>query len=177
MGALSLRLLGPPQVRLGEQILTFKTRKTLALLAYLATAGGLHRREHLAALLWPLHDDEGARANLRTAISHLRRSLGAAETVLAVTRETVGLSPAAPLTLDLQVLARAQRLAHAREVVPGLRGELERAVAMYRGPFLEDVGLHDAPEFETWVNRQRVFWLGMVGELLERLAALQAEGG
>ena len=50
---LHLHLLGPPEARLGETLLTFPTRKTLALLIYLALEGGSQPREHLATLLWP----------------------------------------------------------------------------------------------------------------------------
>ena len=38
---LHLTFLGPPEVRLGEQQVTFPTRKTLALLVYLALEAGL----------------------------------------------------------------------------------------------------------------------------------------
>jgi DNA-binding SARP family transcriptional activator len=48
---LQLHLLGPPEVHLGEKRLTFPTRKTLALLTYLALEGGSQPREHLATLL------------------------------------------------------------------------------------------------------------------------------
>jgi DNA-binding SARP family transcriptional activator/tetratricopeptide (TPR) repeat protein len=175
--ALYLQLLGPPQVWCGEQLLSFKTRKALAVLAYLATVGGLHRREHLATLLWPENDAEDARGNLRSALAHLRQALGAAETVLAVTRETIGLCPGAPLTLDVQTLARAQRLVGTGAGAPAPRAELERAVAAYRGPFLDGMSLPHAPEFESWIAGQRAHWLSVVGEVLDRLAALQAEDG
>ncbi|HKO25234.1 MAG TPA: response regulator, partial [Chloroflexota bacterium] len=118
-----------------------------------------------------------ARASLRTALVYLRQALGDAATLLLVTRETVGLSASAPFTLDVQTLAQAQRLARAVEVVPGLRGELERAIAAYRGPFLDGVSLPDAPPFEHWVAGQRAHWLGVVGELLGRLAVLHTHEG
>ena len=151
MVALRLQWLGPPQVWCGEQLLSFKTRKAFAVLAYLATAGSLPTGEHLAALPWPENDAENARGNLRTTIAHRRRARGAAETVLAVTRETIGLCAGAPLTLDVQMLAQVQRLVRAGEGAPGLRRERERAVAAYRGPFLAGVNLPDVPELEGWV--------------------------
>src|SRR2546423_931328 len=122
MAAPQLQLLAPPRFWCGEKRLSFKPRKALALLAYLATAGGLHRREHLAALFWPENDAEDARGNLRSALAHLRQALGAAETVLTVTRETIGLCPGAPLTLDVQTLTQAQRLARTGAGAPGRRG-------------------------------------------------------
>jgi DNA-binding SARP family transcriptional activator len=50
---LHLHALGAPEVRLGENLVTFTTRKTLAFLIYLAIESGAQPREHLAALLWP----------------------------------------------------------------------------------------------------------------------------
>ncbi|HKO24565.1 MAG TPA: hypothetical protein VJY65_07455, partial [Chloroflexota bacterium] len=155
MSALRLQLLGPPRVWRDEQPVSFATRKTLALLAYLAVESGPHPREQLAALLWPDADADDARASLRTALVYLRQALGGADTALVVTRETVGLAPSTPVTRDVQTLAQAQRLARAGEAVPGLRGELERAVAVYHGPFLDGVSLPDAPPFEHWVAGQR----------------------
>ena len=47
--SLPLRLwaLGPPEVHLGDNLATFPTRKTLALLIYLAIEAGAQPREHL----------------------------------------------------------------------------------------------------------------------------------
>jgi DNA-binding SARP family transcriptional activator len=61
--------LRPPEARLGEGLLTFPARKTLALLIYLATEAGWQPREHLTALLWPEASPERSHASLRnTAI-------------------------------------------------------------------------------------------------------------
>jgi DNA-binding SARP family transcriptional activator len=131
--AVRLQLLGPPQAWRDEQPLAFKTRKTRALLAYLAAERGLHPRDQLAALLWPDRGEAEARNSLRSALVYLRQALGDADAALAVTRETVGLSLSPSCILDIQVLAQAQRLARRPEVVPGLQAALERAVAAYGG--------------------------------------------
>lgn len=60
--------LGPPEARLGEGLLTFPARKTLALLISLATEAGLQPREHLAALLWPEASPERSHASLRNTV-------------------------------------------------------------------------------------------------------------
>ena len=44
---------GAPEGRLGENLVTFPTRKTLPLLIYLAIESGAQPREHLTALLRP----------------------------------------------------------------------------------------------------------------------------
>ena len=52
MASLTIRLLGVPEVYLGERPLSFRTRKVLALLVYLVV--DVHYRE--------LHDDSAFRA-------------------------------------------------------------------------------------------------------------------
>jgi DNA-binding SARP family transcriptional activator len=176
---LRLRLLGQPLMWRHDQLVHFKMRKTLAVLAYLATESGLRSREQLAMLLWPTHDITGARKNLRIALTYLNQALG--EGFLTASQEMVGLDPSAlsRLDLDLQTLAQALRLARTvtGQEAPGLRAQLEQAAALYRGPFLEGLDLPDVPEFESWVMGQRAHWLAVAAEVLERLAAVQAEAG
>ncbi|PWG74829.1 hypothetical protein DF186_15860, partial [Enterococcus hirae] len=75
MEPLTMRLLGNPQVTVGQQPLSFPTRKVLALLIYLVVEGGQHSRETLIALLWPESAPEKATVTLRGALSRLRRVL------------------------------------------------------------------------------------------------------
>ena len=75
-GRRELRLLGPPAARRGGTPLRLRTRKALALLAYLAAEGGTHRRAELAALLWPESGEKRARTTLRSALADLRGALG-----------------------------------------------------------------------------------------------------
>ncbi len=72
---LHIAALGPPEVRLGEYPVTFPTRKTMALLIYLALEEGMQPREYLAALLWPESNPERSHANLRNTLSHLQSAL------------------------------------------------------------------------------------------------------
>jgi DNA-binding SARP family transcriptional activator len=178
VGALRLQLLGRPQAWRDEQPLVFKTRKTFALLAYLAAEGGLHPRARLAPLFWPDRDPAEARNNLRTTLVFLRQALGSdADALLLATRLSIGVSPGAPLTLDIQALARAERLANATEAPAGLAEELAQAVALYTGPFLDDANLPGAREFEDWVQEQRAHWLWVAGMVLDRLATVYEDAG
>jgi DNA-binding SARP family transcriptional activator len=102
MSLLRLQLLGPPRAWRDDQLLRFKRRKTLALLAYLGAESGLHTRDALAALLWPETAGGDARSSLRTTLVDLRQVLG--ESALTATREAVGLAPSVALDLDLQTL-------------------------------------------------------------------------
>jgi DNA-binding SARP family transcriptional activator len=73
---LSIRLLGPPEVSIEGRPLRFGTKKSLALLCYLAAEGGRHSRRELAELLWPQSDERHARTDLRSALAKLRKTLG-----------------------------------------------------------------------------------------------------
>src|SRR5690606_24430417 len=72
MAALELKVLGGLEViRDGASIELPPSKKTRALLAYLALNGRPFRREHLCDLLWEVPDDP--RGSLRWSLSKLRR--------------------------------------------------------------------------------------------------------
>ena len=167
---IQLNLLGAAEASLDGRPILFRTRKSLALLAYLALDPGLHPRERLAELLWPDADVVDARASLRTALNYVRQALGtSAGPVISATRESLGVRPGAPIDLDVQALTDAQRLAR-RSEGNMLGCQIEAAVNQYRGPFLAGMLLPDAPDFEAWIESQRTYWTGVESELLERLA-------
>src|ERR671929_2120482 len=75
---LELRLLGQFDIRLGELSISLPSRPAQSLLAYLAlTAGTGHRRERLAALLWPDAEEANARSYLRQALWRIRKVIEA----------------------------------------------------------------------------------------------------
>jgi DNA-binding SARP family transcriptional activator len=175
---LRLDLLGSPQVFMTGLPTVLRTRKTLALLAYLAIQGGRQSRDLLADLLWPEADIDDARASLRTTLAYIRHALGSgSDAYLATSREYIGLTPSRPIDLDVQAMAEAQQLVRRSPDSFILRHRVEAAAARYRGPFLADLSLPDAPEFEAWLEGQRAHWRGVAAELLEYLAALQLQDG
>lgn len=103
MARLTLSLLGPPRVERDGAPIEVDTRKAIALLAYLAATGQPHRRDILAAPLWPEYDQTSARAALRRTLSALKKAL--ASGWLVIDRETVGLDPT-DLWLDLHQFRR-----------------------------------------------------------------------
>src|SRR5260370_11352119 len=174
---LQLSLLGAAGAVLDGRPIVFRTKKALALLAYLALHPGPHPRERLADLLWPDADVADARASLRTALNYMRQALGPlAEAVIMATRESLGIRPAAPVDLDVQALAHARQLA--RSSRGDIRGrQIEAAVDRIRGPFLAGMLVADAPDFEAWIQSQRTYWSGVEAELLDRLATRQMGEG
>src|SRR5947207_931807 len=125
---LRLTLLGAPQVALGATALSFKRRKAVALLAYLALTARQHSREALASLLAAADaDDAQAKTQLRNTLYALGPQLSA---YLQLTRETIGLHPARPLWVDARELQRAVLAASA----PGADTRaLAQALALHAG--------------------------------------------
>jgi DNA-binding SARP family transcriptional activator/tetratricopeptide (TPR) repeat protein len=188
---LSLRLLGPPEGSIGGRPLHFGTKKTLALLCYLAAEGRKHPRRELAELLWPESDKRHARMGLRSALARLKKTLGeegalGQEVVrfLVIEGDLLELKPQG-LRLDLKALEAALTLARTqtspagsspdavghRELIDRLREER----GLYRGEIMEGFSIEDAPEFELWLETERTKWRRIFGELCERLSRLQSE--
>lgn len=181
MPRLALSLLGPFQARVGERaIADFATDKVRALLAYLAVeADRPHRRDTLAALLWPNWDDAAARSNLRLTLHRMREALDAgtpslSDAVFGVTRETVQINGAA---VDVDVARfvslmemcelHPHRLLH---LCPSCLAQLVEAAALYEGELLAGLSIADAPGFEQWELARRAELEQRVMTLFYRLA-------
>lgn len=185
---LHLFALGSPEARLGNRLLTFPTRKTLALLIYLAIEPGAQPREHLAALLWPEASPERSHANLRNTLDHLQtvlRQAGgqASPPYLSITRQSLGLNPDADIELDLQtvehayVRARADRSSRMLPDGSASLPLLRSAAAFQRGDFMAGFSLGDAPGFDDWAAIQREIWNRRLGLILDRLSEIQFANG
>ncbi|NUM46292.1 MAG: AAA family ATPase [Anaerolineales bacterium] len=153
MAELSLFILGIPRLEREGRTLEVERHKAMALLAYLAVTGAPHRRDALAALLWPELDQTRARAALRRTLSALNVAL--AGNWLETSREMIGLSPSAPFQLDVaqfrQLLAQCRTHGHPpSDPCPDCLPLLAEATALYRGDFLSGFTLRDAPAFDDW---------------------------
>jgi DNA-binding SARP family transcriptional activator len=143
MAALTLALLGPPQVaRADGGAVAFRSRKHLALLAYLAVEQHSHSRDTLLGLLWPEAPEDAARNNLRVALADLRRLLGEPDTpFLLASRHSVQFAPASDHALDVAAFSAllAECRAHAHDAPASCEAcmaRLAQAVELYRGDFL-----------------------------------------
>ena len=148
MESLTIRLLGTPEILVRERPLSFRTRKVLALLVYLAVEQGMHSRESLMALLWPESPANSAATSLRTTLSRLRKGLELAGDVIITEGGLVGFDSNYAIDLDLDWLVPA-----ANPETPS--DELNPILAIDRGEFLEGFSLPDAPGFDTWAAIQR----------------------
>jgi len=181
---LILRLLGRPEVSCGGQLLRFRSRKELALLFYLATEGGLHPREKLAALFWPESGEDQSRASLRNALYGLRKTLkdSTGQEHLRVARDSaaVSLDLGSGVEIDLGLLdavfARPLVEAPDSESRSALE-ELRAAAAAYRGEFLEGFSLDGAPDVDYWVGLERERWRRRSEAIFDRLSRLELGSG
>ena len=133
-----LSLLGPPRLRVDGSWVELPPTRWVALLAYLARCGGWVRREALAALFWPDHDDHGAALNLRQTLQTIVRSPGGA----ALEREPVRVRWAGGCDVEaFEELVRERAW--------------DAAVEAYRGTFLDGVELDHVPTVQTWIETER----------------------
>ena len=167
MNHLELRLLGTVEVWHEGQLLTFPTRKALALLIYLAVSGHRYSREHLTALFWPESEAPRGQASLRNALLRLRRSLGTADHHLQVDDHFASLG--GEVMLDVQQLAEAVTV---KDV-----SSWQMAVQAYKGDFLAGFTLPDTLEFDDWVAAQRQQSHRHLDDILAKLSRYQVDEG
>lgn len=156
---LSLKVLGSFQALLdGAPITGFNSDKTRALLAFLAIESDrTHRRESLAALLWPDVAEVSARQSLSQALSNLRKVLkdaDAARPFILADRDSVQFNRDADYTLDVERLKF------------GTEPDGQYPIPVFR-PLLEGFTFPDADGFEEWLTLQR--------EMLQRAALDQLD--
>lgn len=160
MPALELALLGRPQLMLNGQSLDITSHKAQALLYYLVMSRQSHSRQSLAGLLWTDLDEAAARRNLRVELLKVRADLDA---FLLADRDTIAFDRAADHSLDV-----SQFEANLKGHEPTFE-QLQDAVRLYRGDFLEDFHVRDAPFFEEWVTNERERLWQMARQALLRL--------
>lgn len=119
--------------------------KRLALLAYLAinTPRRFHRRDALLVMFWPELDQSHARAALRRAIYFLRQALG--DGVIAGRGDEELAVQEEGFVSDVAAFEAALAA-----------GDFARAIELYRGDLLEGFFVSQAPEFERWLDLERV---------------------
>lgn len=161
--SLSLKLLGSVRLEGPDGPLRGRAthRRRLAILALLSVpAGRSLTRERIITLLWPEAGEGPGRRSLTEALYELRKELG----------ENLFLSVGEDLRLNDTVVGSD---AGAFETAVG-QGDLEQAVALYGGPFLDGWYVEDAPDYERWASGERErlerLYVGAVEALAEKCA-------
>ena len=156
---LRVRVLGATELAVdGRPLVGLASAKATALLVYLAVTGTAPSRSALAGLLWSDLPEATARANLRLALTKLRRAL---PEQLLVTRQTVALDPARPVWVDA---VEVERLVAGKPEGE----ELLAAARLCRGEFLSGFEAPGAELFDEWVLGRRAAFRADQLALLER---------
>jgi len=162
---ISLRLLGPPEIRIDgdDPPPELLWRKHLALLVYLHCHAprGLGRA-HLLDLLWGDKPEAAARHSLNEALRVLRRALG--DEAVDTSGDQVRL--AAPVDGDLR---RVESLLAA--------GDAAGAAACFGGEFLEGFEVPGAAPFGDWLAAVRLEWRRRGSDLLAAEARSRLDRG
>lgn len=114
-------------------------RSRAALLVYLAVERRVSR-ETLTTVFWPESDAENARHALRQSLYQLKKTVRT-DWVESLAHDLV-------ITDGIRVDVHDFTAAVARQ-------DLESAVRLYRGPFLDGIHLVDLSSWETWVDSKR----------------------
>src|SRR3989454_6323247 len=156
-GGLSVAVDGSPVTGAAVQ------RKTLALLALLATTKQGVSRDKLIASLWPESDAAHGRNLLKQACYALRRDLHAPDLLLGATE--LRLNPAV-ISSDVRLFDEALE-----------RGDHAAAVALYGGPVPYGFFLGGAEGVERWVESERTRLAKRVVRALQALAREASAAG
>jgi DNA-binding SARP family transcriptional activator/predicted ATPase len=158
---LTLAFLGSFEAaRQGIPVTHFESDKVRALLAYLvAERQRTHRRDALAALLWPESPPERARRNLNQALSNLRLAIGdrePANSLIVADRNSVALQHDGALWADLiqfEDLLEACRTHqhHNAATCAECMAWRAEAAALYKGDFLKGFVIDASSEFDDWL--------------------------
>ena len=170
MNALTLNVLGDLEVIRDGRVLPLPpSKKTRALLAYLAVNGRPLCREHLCDLLWEIPDDP--RGSLRWSLSKLRRVVDEPERPRIVADRLGATLDTENLDIDLVALHGIQGEGLEQEDI----ARLERIAARYRGPFLQGLELPNFHDFHGWCLGERERALRAQITLLSTLVSRLAE--
>src|SRR5438132_8631668 len=143
---LELRVLGELEVlRDGAPLALPPSRKTRALLAYLALTRHAHRRERLCELFCDVPDDP--RGALRWSLSKIRPLIDdPAHPRLLADRNSVELRAE---TVGIDLLSAQACVRAGAGVAP--TSDLAQAASSFRGPLLADLDLPANSEFHSWL--------------------------
>ena len=157
---LSINLLGTVSIKLnGTPVTDITSRTAIAILIYL-----IHYRrpilpETLADFFWDGRSQKQAGANLRSALSRLRRKF---PDYLNITRESVAFNHDLPYQIDALALEQAlEKLL--KKSQPDITA-IEESLSLYHGDFLAGFYVNESEGFNNWSSLHR--------EKLRRLTAI-----
>lgn len=160
---LSIKMLGELTVLRDSKSQTLPTSKrTRALLAYLAFTSRPHRRDRLCEVFWEIPDDiKGA---LRWSLSKIRPYVNDEECErLVADRERVNLL-SVDIEIDVHVITEKVKQADLSA------NELETVLAQLQSQFLEGIDLPNQALFQQWLTAERQQLQNLRAKVLQKLS-------
>lgn len=140
----------------GVRVKNFHSKKSIALLIFLAIAKKPVPRQKIAAILWANSSESAAHNNLRVVLSGIRKAL---PNYLHTDRDTLSLSNKQAIWIDVlkfKTLVNATRI--------------RSALSIYHGKFMQGFFLRDCAEFENWmIAHQEVFHEELLAAIYSRI--------
>ncbi|WP_226648332.1 alpha/beta hydrolase [Microbulbifer variabilis] len=160
---IKIQLLGELAVyRDGDRVSLPRSKRTRALLAFLALAARPHRRDRLCEIFWELPDDP--RASLRWSLSKIRPFVNTPDkNRLIADRERVSLK-----TDDIQIDIKS--IASKLESPDLSADDLTAINSELKEPFLEGIDLPEQELFQQWLLAEREEVGLLRGKILSRLS-------
>ena len=131
-----VRLLGRPELQIGDQKTHWNSGQVAQLSLYLAYQADWVNREKIIFLLWPDETDEFARRNLRRLLHRVKKQVEDVESDGELLRWVI--------TSDIQKW---------REALD--KQDWQKAFDVYQGPFLEAFDAGKSVEFANWIEQER----------------------
>ena len=141
----------------------------LALLIYLVVEGGHHHREKLIDIFWSASGHKQGSATLRSTLARLKKTLSVAGEFLITESGKIGFDFEQHYVLDIKQLRDATQ--------SGTLEQLEMALTLLHGEFIEGFAVKDAPEFDEWMTLQREIWHQLAEQAFEQASRILVEQG
>lgn len=174
---LRIKLLGPPEIRWEDQIITISRKKPRGILLYLACRMQCVSREEILNLFWQDGPVSSNRLRLNETLSRLRAALPDAD-ILVSEGDLLGLN-AERTWVDAhqfdqlidQIGQTPWRIPMDQPLPNGLQQHMETALALWHGPhFMVGDALPSTTELDNWLTQNSAHYERARSQLLERLA-------
>ena len=163
--------------REAKPVTGFASRKVEALVIYLACTKHPQPREVLAELFWDERSQDRAMGNLRVVLTSLRKQLAP---FVNITRDTVSLNLDENIWLDvseLEDLLISTRQPKSSPLQTTQVQQMEQAVTIYKGRFLDGFYVRDCTGFENWVFREQERLQRVILDVISDLVSFYLETG
>ena len=163
-----ITLLGQPYIRRNDSAVIINRKKCRAILYYLASIDYPISRDKLQAMFWPDADVVSAKHNLNVNLYEIKKQ---APGLIENADHGNGVQLAPNVSVDVRFfnsLLEADRVS---------LSQLQQAIDLFQGDFLDGFTLADSPDFDNWKATEAVYYSSKYIDALIRAADIYAAAG